>query len=126
MRFLKSGSTGSRPFRWLMRANKPTTAGRKPEAAPPDFCLMYHACRMSANSREVFDRMVLALPGCVAIAAAVWALFYFGIVLQAGVVVIALALLWIGWELHSLVHDVRELMQGFLEGYQESITRAKR
>ena len=81
---------------------------------------------MSANPREVFDRIVLALPWCVGIAAAVWALAYFGIVLQAGVVVIALALLWIGWELHSLVHDVRELMQGFVEGYQESIMKANR
>lgn len=33
MRFLKSRPTGSRPFRWLMRANKPKTAGRKPDAA---------------------------------------------------------------------------------------------
>jgi hypothetical protein len=34
VRFLKSGPTGSRPFRWLMRANKPTTA-RAESLRPP-------------------------------------------------------------------------------------------
>jgi hypothetical protein len=57
---------------------------------------------------QQFHRFLFVAVCFVAIAAAVGAAFYFGIVLQAGVVVIALALIWIGWELHSLVREFRD------------------
>jgi hypothetical protein len=80
---------------------------------------------MTANSREVFDRIVLALPWGIGLAVAIGAAFYFGIILQAGVVVIAIAMLWIGWELHRLGNDVREWMVGFAEGYTEAVATAE-
>ena len=39
--------------------------------------------------------------------------------------VIAAALLWIGWELHRLVNELREFLGGLGEGYEESIEKAK-
>ncbi len=66
---------------------------------------------------QQFHRFLLIAVCCVAIAALVLAAFYFGIVLQAGVVVVALALLWIGWELHRIARLALNFMEGFEEGY---------
>ncbi len=71
-----------------------------------------------------FHKFLLFAVCCAAIAAVVWAAFYFGVVLQAGVVLIAFALLWIGWELHQIAILIRDFTEGFVEGYMESI-RAK-
>lgn len=38
-------------------------------------------------------------------------------------VVIALALLWIAWELHRMVRELREFMSGFMEGYAEATAK---
>jgi hypothetical protein len=42
-----------------------------------------------------------------------------------GILGIFVALLWIGWELHRLVGDIREWLIGFVEGYQEAIAKAQ-
>ena len=67
---------------------------------------------------------LLVLVICVVIAAAVGIAFLFDVALQAGLVVMVLALLWIGWELHRLVGDIREWLIGFVEGYLESQAQA--
>jgi hypothetical protein len=69
-------------------------------------------------------RFLLFVVCCAAIAAAVGSAFYFGVVLQAGVVFIVFALLWIGWELHRIANLTKDFMEGFAEGCMESI-RAK-
>ena len=56
-----------------------------------------------------------------AVAAAVGAVFIFDVVLQTGVVVIALALLWIAWELHR----VASLAINFIGGFEESYLKRK-
>jgi hypothetical protein len=38
-------------------------------------------------------------------------------------IVIALALLWIAWELHRMVREFREFMGGFVEGYAEAVAK---
>jgi hypothetical protein len=36
---------------------------------------------------------------------------------------IVLSLLWIGWELHRVVNTAKEFLEGFVEGYQESMAQ---
>jgi hypothetical protein len=45
--------------------------------------------------------------------------------IDIGILGIFVALLWIGWELHRLVGDIREWLIGFVEGYQEAIAKAQ-
>jgi hypothetical protein len=41
------------------------------------------------------------------------------------IVAIFLTLVWIAWELHRLVGDLREWLDGFIEGYQEAVAKAQ-
>lgn len=70
-------------------------------------------------------KSLLVLASCALIAAVVGAAFFLDIAPQAGAVVIVLALLWIGWELHRIANLATGFMEGFVEGYVEAV-RAKR
>lgn len=76
---------------------------------------------MRQMATNLFDRIVLTLPWVIGLAAAIGAAFYFGVVLQAGVVVIALALLWIGWELHRIAQLAVNYVRGYEEGVRQRI-----
>jgi hypothetical protein len=41
--------------------------------------------------------------------------------IEIGILGIVGALLWIGWELRKLASLAREFMEGFVEGYMESL-----
>jgi hypothetical protein len=70
---------------------------------------------------QQFHQLLIVIACCVLVLAVVGTLFYFGIVLQAGVAVIAIALLWIGWELHRIA----QLAVNFMCGYEEAILARK-
>lgn len=41
--------------------------------------------------------------------------------IEIGILGVVLALLWIGWELHGLAKLGTEFLEGFVEGYMESL-----
>ena len=71
---------------------------------------------------ERFHAVLLVLGFCAAIGAAIAAVFFFGVALQAAGVVAILVLLWIGWELHRIA----QLAVNFVRGYEDAIAARKR
>jgi hypothetical protein len=68
---------------------------------------------------QQFHRFLIIAVCCGAVVAAVGAASYFGIVLPAGVVIIAIALLWIGWELHRIAQLAVNYMRGYEDGIRQ-------
>jgi len=72
------------------------------------------------NYRKIHQFLLFAVCS-VAVISAFIGLYIFGVLVQVSAAIIAIALLWVGWELHRLVAEIRNFMQGFVEGYKESI-----
>ncbi len=66
-------------------------------------------------------KSLLFIALCVVAGIVIGAAFLFDIAFQVGAVVAILALLWVGWELHRLATLAKDFMEGFVEGYLESI-----
>ena len=62
-------------------------------------------------------RFLLVLVICAVIATAVSMAFLFDVALQAGLVVVVLALLWIAWELHRIA----QITVNFMRGWEDAI-----
>jgi hypothetical protein len=72
------------------------------------------------NYRKIHQFLLVAECSIAVICVGV-GLYILGVLVQVSTAIVALALLWVGWELHRLVTEVRNSLQGFVEGYQESI-----
>jgi hypothetical protein len=64
---------------------------------------------------QQLHRLMLVVACCAGITGAVWTAFFFGVVLQAGIVVVVMELLWIGWELHRVASLARDFVLDYVE-----------
>jgi hypothetical protein len=72
---------------------------------------------------QKLHKFLLALGFCIVIAVVVGASFIFDIAIQVGAVVLLLALLWIGWELHRIAQMCFNFLSGMEDGIRGTYQR---